>query len=287
LHWRYGHLGTTFSTRFGWGRLAPAGFVVGSASHAHALLYAASTRLGIPYPLASVAIPAYYLLAFGTFTLVGLGVSLPHWGSRLGIERLYGRLRRYLLYRRLFPLWAALSQASPEIALLPPRSGVRGELGVVADVDFYLNRRVVEIRDGVLELLPFCDARTLDAADAVCRELAVVETERPFVVAAAALVAAVRAKACGELTREPVLPPIPDADDLDQEATTLARVARYCVDAHLLARILTRLEADPAHPAQQGLDPRDPPVSHATRDGDGPAAPRTPQPTNERSPLAR
>jgi len=189
-------------------------------------------------------------LAFATFTLVGVGVSMPTWGPRLGLETLYWQARRYVLYRRLSALWLSLYQASPEIALFPPRARV-GDLVAMADIDFYLNRRVVEIRDGILKLLPFCEGEALVTANAVCCEDAVPDAERPYVVAAATLVAAARRKARGETVLHPVLVPIPDADDLDQEATTLARVAQYGAGCPLLTQVLGRLDHGSAHPVSQ------------------------------------
>jgi hypothetical protein len=265
LHWRYRLVGSTFSMRLGWGRLAPAGFIVGAGSHLHALLYSLSARVDAPYPLAGVAVPTYYLLAFGTFCLVATGVWMPTWGPRVGLETLYWRARRFILFRRLHPLWLSLYEATPDIALLPARSQLSGDLAAVGDIDFHLNRRVVEIRDGILRLLPFADARVIEAASIACREVGVPHSERPFVVSASALVVAAQAKSRGARSARPSQIPIPDADDVDQEASTLAHLARYQFGCATVAQILTRLEValtrgafhgsqpDPAAP-----DPREP-----------------------------
>jgi hypothetical protein len=260
LHWRYRRMGTTFSTRLGWGRLAPAGFVVGAGSHAHGLLYTLSVRLDMPYPLANVAVPAYYALAFATFILVAIGIALPTWGPRLGLETLYWRAQRYALFRKLRPLWSRLFAASPEIALLPPGSGWLAEIAALGDIDFHLNRRVVEIRDGILKLLPFCDARVTGIAFAACREARVPEAERPFVISAVALAAAVHAKSESKRAMRRAILPIPDAENLDDEARTLARLGAYTPDEPPFAQILTRVtsathssEVDPTMLAVQPL----------------------------------
>jgi Family of unknown function (DUF6545) len=243
LHWRYRRMGSTFSTRLGWGRLAPAGFIVGAASHVHALLYSVSVRIDLPYPLASVAMPAYYALAFTTFILVAIGVALPTWGPRLGVEALYWRAHRYAIFHTLRALWVRLYAASPEIALLPPRSDRLGDIAALRDIDFHLNRRVVEIRDGILRLFPFCDAFVAEIATETCRELRVPAPERAYVVSATTLAAAIKAKADSKPVARRALLPIPDAESLDEEARNLAYLAAYGPGHPIVAQILERFDS--------------------------------------------
>ncbi|MEW1636588.1 MAB_1171c family putative transporter [Streptomyces sp. NPDC093801] len=77
------------------------------------------------------------------------GWTIPSWGIR--ITRARGWARSYRSYRRLRPLWWALYQASPDIALDPPRSWLR-DLVPPRDPHYSLYRRVIEIRDGQLIL---------------------------------------------------------------------------------------------------------------------------------------
>ncbi|MEV5946312.1 MAB_1171c family putative transporter [Streptomyces sp. NPDC051993] len=77
------------------------------------------------------------------------GWTIPSWG--IHITRALGWLRSYRSYRRLRPLWWALYQASPDIALDPPRSWAR-DLVPPRDPHYSLYRRVIEIRDGQLML---------------------------------------------------------------------------------------------------------------------------------------
>ncbi|MDQ3576269.1 MAG: hypothetical protein M3443_01400 [Actinomycetota bacterium] len=97
----------------------------------------------------------------GILTLIGW--SLPGWGPQLGALR--GWLGRHRDYRRLYPLWSALHQANPQIAL-DPDSGHR--VGW-RDLDFLLHRRVIEIRDGQRWLRPYLDQDTVDAATDAAR----------------------------------------------------------------------------------------------------------------------
>ncbi|MFH7596143.1 MAB_1171c family putative transporter [Streptomyces racemochromogenes] len=77
------------------------------------------------------------------------GWTIPSWGIRL--TRARGWIRSYRSWRRLRPLWWALYQASPDIALDPPRSWLR-DLVPPRDPHYRLYRRVIEIRDGQLIL---------------------------------------------------------------------------------------------------------------------------------------
>ncbi|MEU5435326.1 MAB_1171c family putative transporter [Streptomyces sp. NPDC020719] len=98
-----------------------------------------------------------------------LGWTIPSWGIHL--TRALGWLRSYRSYLALRPLWWALYQASPDIALDPPRCWPR-DLIPPRDPHYSLYRRVIEIRDGQLMLrttLSLADfsreARSLDLPD--------------------------------------------------------------------------------------------------------------------------
>lgn len=95
--------------------------------------------------------PPAALHSFGTvcemggLILVVIGSTYPAIGPRTRLRTptgWWGDVRRY---RRLYPLWHALTSATPEIVLArPPRW--------VVDARFWLNRRVIEIEDGLLQL---------------------------------------------------------------------------------------------------------------------------------------
>ncbi|MFD0854309.1 MAB_1171c family putative transporter, partial [Actinomadura adrarensis] len=59
-------------------------------------------------------------------------------------------LRHRRTYRRLSPLWHALAEAMPQIVL--PRGGLDR-----FSYRYGVHRRVIEIRDGLLLLRPYCD----------------------------------------------------------------------------------------------------------------------------------
>lgn len=83
--------------------------------------------------------------------LLFIGLTIPSWGWRL--DNVGQRVGRYRSYRALYPLWLAFYEAFPDIALHPPGTG-DGRERVIGDLDYRLYRRMVEIWDGRLRLLP-------------------------------------------------------------------------------------------------------------------------------------
>jgi hypothetical protein len=89
----------------------------------------------------------------GLFVLAGSLVPAvyPVW------RRTVHWVQMYRAHRELYPLWSALREITPEIALDPAPSEFHDRLRV-RDLDFRLYRRIIEIRDGRLALRPFLDA---------------------------------------------------------------------------------------------------------------------------------
>lgn len=158
-------------------------------------------------------------------TLMLVGCTMPAWGPRVGIPKLVEWLTRYRTYRRLTPLWRALYQASPEIALSPPRSAVLDDLDP-RDLSFRLHRRVVEIRDGCLALRPFVDPQVAEEARRRCASAGLPPRETEVVVAGMSLAAALAAKGEGRPMEQPWSALIPfGGSDLATEVAALEGVA--------------------------------------------------------------
>ncbi|MFH8557213.1 MAB_1171c family putative transporter [Streptomyces celluloflavus] len=92
-------------------------------------------------------------LAANVFSAVGiatlsLSLTISSWGTPAG--QLLGWAHSYGSYQALYPLWRDLYGSSPDMVLEPP--GVS-----VADLDYRLHRRVIEIRDGWPDLRPCID----------------------------------------------------------------------------------------------------------------------------------
>lgn len=120
-------------------------YVLGRAGYIAAAQTRVVTRLGF-YPVLS-----QLLLTIGSASII-VGLFLPAIGPRL-LRRRHDRA-----YLELRPLWAALTGADL-VNPLPVRTVIdhRGRL-VPAEREFALHRRVIEIRDGLLNLRPWLSA---------------------------------------------------------------------------------------------------------------------------------
>jgi len=172
-------------------RLVTVGCIFGLVYVAEALLVV-SVHLGLDGFLPYANAVAQMLIAAAVGCTV-VGLTLPAWGSRVGIPALYEWGCRYRAYRSLYPLWAVLYRAVPTIALLPPRSALADAL-VIRDLEFRLYRRVVEIRDGFLALRPYVDPGVAVRARELSEEAGLSWEETQAVVEAASLAAALEAK---------------------------------------------------------------------------------------------
>src|SRR6185503_4823752 len=160
------------------------------------------------------------------------------WGPHLGVPAAYRWCARYAACRRLYPLWRALYHAAPHIALDPPASAL-GDATHVADVSFQLCRRVIEIRDGCLEMRRYADPAIAVAARAEAARAGLAGDDADAFVEAACLAAALRAHATGQPVAHEVAVPATGggADDVDGEAGFLCRVAAF-VGSPLLRQVL-------------------------------------------------
>lgn len=138
--------------------------------------------------------------------VVGMAVSVPLWRAH----------RRY--YRELEPLWAAIDGAFPQLVLgRVPATGWRGRLGWES-THYRFYRRVVEIRDGLVQLSPYYDTSPAEGA-----------AERDEARWAVLIRDALRAKQARDaaVEAEPVL--VPGGDDLESDARLLAGISRELV----------------------------------------------------------
>ncbi|MFF3020909.1 MAB_1171c family putative transporter [Streptomyces sp. NPDC057939] len=170
-----------------------------------------------------------------------VGWTIPSWGIR--VTRARGWFRSYRSYLRLRPLWWALYEASPDIALDPPRSLPR-DLIPPRDPHYSLYRRVIEIRDGQLMLrtsLSLADfarvARSLDLPEDPTSPLG----EALQVRAVLSLPAEQRAEQA-DTADIPVRPPYEDfrqevewLTEVASSFTTLGRRREGAIDAGLLS----------------------------------------------------
>lgn len=93
--------------------------------------------------------------------LVALGSCWPSLRRRQAELRAWAEA--YRVHRELYPLWSALMAVAPALALEPVGSQLLDRLRV-RDMDMRVYRRIIEIRDGELELRPHLDAAVADQA---------------------------------------------------------------------------------------------------------------------------
>ncbi len=128
--------------RFGL-QLVAVGGVFGVGYWCQWIAYRALRRNAVPPPVWLHPLGTVCAMVAILFTVVGS--VYPAVGSRVRLRTPGGWWNDLRHYRQLRPLWQALTAAVPEIVLNQPPP-------VVIDVSFWLNRRVIEIEDGLLHL---------------------------------------------------------------------------------------------------------------------------------------
>lgn len=237
--WRFAAAATDPALRIGL-RLAAGGGLVGLGYVTNQALYLATRAFRLPYPTA-VEDVSETLLAVATILLLA-GSTMPAWGRHAGISALAGWWGRYRAYRRLEPLWRALSAAHPEIVLEAAPSPLRAAVAFPS-LPFRLQRRIIEIHDGYLALRPFMRRQVLDQARAEADRLGLPETDRPAYVEARLLADALAGET-DRPAREPLASefvPVAQRPEPAEEPAYLQRVALWYTQT---ARGRRRGEAD-------------------------------------------
>ncbi|WP_444951000.1 MAB_1171c family putative transporter [Micromonospora ureilytica] len=181
---------------------------------------------------------AVVVLAFSTsILLVLIGSTIPSWGPRVGLDRLWVEAAAVRDYYRLHPLWTRIHAVLPEVALLPPPSGVRGFLSVARDASLRRVRITVEILDGYATLRPWMSAAVATHAQDAAQKGGLLGDPQTAMVEAVVIGAALASRLDGappssEAPEALALPLGPSRDstagDLDaaDQVTWLAQVAR-------------------------------------------------------------
>lgn len=163
------------------------------------------------------------LVGIGTLTFV-VGVSYSAFTGMLAAASIWRAHRRQ--YRDLQPLWSALHEAFPDLALsrLETRPWYRlfGQHGTHRR--FY--RQVIEIRDGLVQLAPYYDRAATADTEAELRRTGMSEADIADATRAMMITAALRAKDTGTpvAAAEPLV--IDGGRDLDSDARSLVGIAR-------------------------------------------------------------
>jgi hypothetical protein len=258
LAWRWARFSDRLIIQLA-GRLVALGGLFVLAYIGYDLLYLAASRLDRADLLGNQPLITRMLLT--TAILIGtLGSTMPAWGPWVGLPRLLLWASQYRAHRRLYPLWYALYQAVPDIALDPPPGAWHDRLRL-RRLGFALHGRIVEIHDAQLVLRPYRDPRVAEAAATLAGQAGLDGEDLRALVEAATLAAAVQAKAGQQPTPEDAAvaatPGDPgahrDIPDLPGEITWLVRVATAYTHSPLIerARIAARQAQDSQEAFQQ------------------------------------
>ncbi|GAA0956240.1 MAB_1171c family putative transporter [Actinocorallia libanotica] len=223
---RYARYARRAALRLGLGIVA-VGSVVALAYLLEKALFVQSQSFGFAFPVNGHDAPCPALVSplgclFSvTFPLVAVllitvGMTLPTWGPLLAAPVRSSKDR--WLYRRLGPLWRMLYEAFPQIAM-PDTMNLGSR--------WNLQRRVIEIRDGLLVLSPYRSPELEDTVNEAVERAGLSDRERAAVVEAMLIALTLDAYRRGfpAEAREEISSLGGDASDLTGEASWLAKVA--------------------------------------------------------------
>ncbi len=168
----------------------------------------------------------FYTAGVGLGTLLFLvGLTYPPLAEMLAA--LPGWWRRHRAYKELRPLWHLLHEAFPGLALSRmPTSRWLDALRWRRTHRYYY-RRIIEIRDGLVQLRPYYASEVADAAAVEAERQGHPAANQKTIVLAAVVLAAARRKAAAEPPVEyPYTADFAGGDDLDSDGAWLSELSR-------------------------------------------------------------
>lgn len=151
--------------------------------------------------------PVVIVLFTTSILLVLLGSTLPSWGPRLGLHRLWEWSTAVRARGKLRPLWLAMHAVIPEIALVPQQTAWWQTFSP-RQASLRRIRTTVEILDGYILLRPWMTAPAAATARRLAAEAGLIGDDAEAVVDAALIATALHARQNGQ-------PPPPDHPDPD------------------------------------------------------------------------
>jgi len=232
------------------------GLITASVGAAIGLLYSLTRLADILAALSGIDISRWENVAevgagLGAL-LVMIGLTLHWWGPRLSTPVQRGR--RLVAYIRLRPLWSSFYTLDSSIAFDDLRSSesgrvlgrMRSVLRVLADLEYHVARRVVEIRDGILTLRPYQDTEHAERVRAHFVGCGLIGDDLDAAVTAEQIHAALDAR---EATTNHDRPSSPTAGnspaDLDAELAWLLKVTKHFTKQSAKPRVLADNDLTP------------------------------------------
>ncbi|WP_020672220.1 MAB_1171c family putative transporter [Amycolatopsis nigrescens] len=190
----------------------------------------------VPIVLTGVGVPILYL-----------GLTMPSWGPR--VSAIPRSVSQYQTFRRLYPLWLAACETSPEITLIPPRPFLMDRI-LLSDLSFRINRMAIEIRDAQLALRDWFNPHVTTAAERLGEEHGLEGDDLRALVDASRFAVALRDK---NSSAHPATPPeehleSPALDSRSEEIRYLVKVAQAFQRSPIVDRI--KQEIGPYDPAR-------------------------------------
>jgi len=250
LSWRYASMVDEPLLRLGQ-RIVAGAIVLGVLFLVTELVYLIESDLGRDfYGSPAIGRPLYTAASI----LFVVGLTLPAWGPRLGLDAVLWRVTRWCATRRLRPLWKTVTEVCP---------------GVVLDRAFLAaspygeriaaERLLVEVHDGWLQLRSYLTPADAELIHQLAQRHGIRACDASARVAAARLMLAIRRKRAADGPPPGAVPPV---EHLGAEAskTLLAEVRFLCdVSRNLRSRfvsdVLALVAADPAVALQHGAGP--------------------------------
>jgi membrane-associated phospholipid phosphatase len=218
-------------------RLIGSGSATGLIYVAARAALAASPWLGLRSPAAGPALATAMSCAAGL--QLTAGGTAGAWGPPL--SSWVRRQQQARSYRRLQPLWQALADAVPGIALAPEPGTDNSGIG------YRLYRRVIEIRDGELALRAYRDPAAVARAGRQAHRSGISGRQLAAIIEAAAIASAVTAKATGRRPGDSTSMILAEpGSDLAAEIELLTRVSRAYASSPIIRGLLTCPELSPA-----------------------------------------
>lgn len=185
---------------------------------------------------------------------VSVGFTIPAWGPRL--SALLSWIDRYISYHRLYPLWNALHQAFPSIALYPRSSRIR-DIMAIRDLNFRIYRRVIEIQDGKVALRSFFDSKVAISAQREAEKAGLAGDELQVTIEASQLKFAlsVMNQDAGSF-ETPTIPSVdsnPNGTDISTEIKWLVQVARAFVNSPVVQVVCADIQDSKKRPSRLRL----------------------------------
>ncbi|MFF5205246.1 MAB_1171c family putative transporter [Streptosporangium sp. NPDC000396] len=180
----------------------------------------------------AVGLPLLEISNTGYLLFVGIGIAVFALG--LGYPLVAGMIlevpvwaRHRDLYRQLETLWRILHRVFPDLALIAgEKSRWREALGWPRIHRGYY-RRVIEIRDGLVQLAPYYNHEVAQQARTIGVGQGLSESDLESFVQATLIVHALESRASGTRSEDTDLIPLRGGHDLDSDAEWLAGLSRW------------------------------------------------------------